>query len=118
MYMDPTSYFVCVCVCVFWSSAAAVVIQQRWRACRQKWGNARNLFSRDSRDAEAKTETTSVAQNQAAATVIQVKLKNHALVLSLRHSAVISVSKIRLLLLLLLQPSSPPRNVFFVVHAF
>lgn len=72
--MDFTSYFVRVCVCVFWSSTAAVVIQQQEHT--QKCGNARTPSTPGSRDDKAKTKATSVTLDQAA-TVIQVKLNSY-----------------------------------------
>lgn len=60
-----------LCLYVFWSSAAALVIQQRWRRYRLKCGSARNRSARSNRDHGATSRAATLDQ---AATVIQVQL--------------------------------------------
>ncbi|TWW76056.1 hypothetical protein D4764_13G0007180 [Takifugu flavidus] len=61
------AYF-CLRLYVFWSSAAALVIQQRWRSCRLKCGSARIRSPRS--DGEHGTKSRAATLDRAA-TVIQ-----------------------------------------------
>lgn len=64
--------FVCVvCASLFWSSLAAVVIQQRWRKYRQRLKNTTSTVKR-TEDNEEEVEHVLNNKNTVAATVIQV----------------------------------------------
>ena len=75
---------ICLCVCPFWSSAAAVVIQQLWRKYRQKCGNISSPSTAEKRGGRGGDGVMprpgpsyingSVVGQDHAATVIQVKL--------------------------------------------
>lgn len=77
-----SSLTLCVYVCLFWSSTAAVVIQQQWRKYRQKCGNIRSPSTTEKgegRGDKGKPESgpsyinRSVVGQEYAATIIQVK---------------------------------------------
>lgn len=76
-----SSLFECVYLCVFWSSAAAVVIQQQWKKYRKKCGNISFPTTEQGRGYKEKTKSGCSFRNSTdgqnhAATIIQVNCQN------------------------------------------